>query len=131
MKKVETLIKEVAPFVHPDAPPKLIGKGLNVMLSPLPRNKRAKNPHVNADGSLNTPRPPEDDKESEDDSQEEGSEAPEASEASETPEPVEAAPAESAAPEASAGEEGFKNTPFPEGSGADEAAPPEGNRSAA
>ncbi|MCI0748295.1 MAG: translation initiation factor IF-3 [Verrucomicrobia subdivision 3 bacterium] len=42
--QVEKFIKEVAPYGHPDAPPKLIGKGINVMLSPLPRNKRAKNP---------------------------------------------------------------------------------------
>ncbi|HUR44938.1 MAG TPA: translation initiation factor IF-3 [Candidatus Saccharimonadales bacterium] len=43
-QQVEKFIKEVAPFGHPDAPAKLIGKGINVMLSPLPRNKRAKNP---------------------------------------------------------------------------------------
>lgn len=42
---INNFIKEVAPYGHPDAPPKLIGKGVNVMLSPLPRNKRAKNPH--------------------------------------------------------------------------------------
>jgi translation initiation factor IF-3 len=41
---VDKFIREIAPFGHPDAPPKLIGKGINVMLSPLPRNKRAKNP---------------------------------------------------------------------------------------
>lgn len=42
---VQKLLKEVAPYGHPDAPPKLIGRGINVMLSPLPRNKRARNPH--------------------------------------------------------------------------------------
>jgi translation initiation factor IF-3 len=42
---VENFIKQLVPFAHPDAPPKLIGKGINVMLSPLPRNKRAKNPN--------------------------------------------------------------------------------------
>jgi len=41
---VDRFIKELAPFSHPDAPPKLVGRGLNVILSPLPRNKRAKNP---------------------------------------------------------------------------------------
>ncbi|PYJ84954.1 MAG: translation initiation factor IF-3 [Verrucomicrobia bacterium] len=41
---VKKFIRELAPYGHPDAEPKLIGKGLNVMLSPLPRNKRAKNP---------------------------------------------------------------------------------------
>lgn len=44
--KVQNFIKELAPYGHPDAPPKLIGKGINVMLSPLPRNKRAKNPNA-------------------------------------------------------------------------------------
>jgi translation initiation factor IF-3 len=42
---VQRLLKEVLPYGHPDAPPKLIGRGINVMLSPLPRNKRARNPH--------------------------------------------------------------------------------------
>jgi translation initiation factor IF-3 len=41
---VQKLVKEVAPYGHPDAEPKLIGRGINVMLSPLPRNKRARNP---------------------------------------------------------------------------------------
>jgi translation initiation factor IF-3 len=44
---VEKFIKELLPFGHPDAAPKLIGRGINVMLSPLPRNKRAKNPNQN------------------------------------------------------------------------------------
>ncbi len=44
-QKVRNFIKDVTPYGHPDAPPKLIGKGINVMLSPLPRNKRAKNPN--------------------------------------------------------------------------------------
>lgn len=43
-QQVQNFIKEVTPYGHPDAAPKLIGKGINVMLSPLPRNKRAKNP---------------------------------------------------------------------------------------
>jgi translation initiation factor IF-3 len=43
---VNNFIKELNPFAHVDAPPKLIGKGINVMLSPLPRNKRAKNPNT-------------------------------------------------------------------------------------
>lgn len=44
-QKIQNFIREVAPWGHPDAPPKLIGKSVNVMLSPLPRNKRAANPH--------------------------------------------------------------------------------------
>jgi translation initiation factor IF-3 len=43
-QQVEKFISSLTPYAHPDAPPKLIGKGINVMLSPLPRNKRAKNP---------------------------------------------------------------------------------------
>jgi translation initiation factor IF-3 len=45
-KQVQNFVKEVAPWAHPDSPPKLIGRGINVMLSPLPRNKRAKNPNT-------------------------------------------------------------------------------------
>lgn len=41
---VEKFLKDVGPYGHPDSAPKLIGKGITVMLSPLPRNKRAKNP---------------------------------------------------------------------------------------
>ena len=43
-QQISNFIKDVTPYGHPDAAPKLIGKGINVMLSPLPRNKRAKNP---------------------------------------------------------------------------------------
>ena len=42
---VKKFIAEIAPYGHPDFNPKLIGRGINVMISPLPRNKRAKNPH--------------------------------------------------------------------------------------
>lgn len=45
---VDKFLRDVAPYGHPDAPPKLIGRGINVMLSPLPRNKRAKNPRGEA-----------------------------------------------------------------------------------
>jgi translation initiation factor IF-3 len=45
---VEKFIKEISPYGVQDAPAKLIGKGINVMLSPLPRNKRAKNPREGA-----------------------------------------------------------------------------------
>lgn len=41
---VQKFLSEIAPFGHPDFPPKLIGRGINVMVSPLPKNKRAKNP---------------------------------------------------------------------------------------
>ena len=46
---VKKFIRELAPYGHPDAEPKLIGKGINLMLSPLPRNKRAKHPNQPSD----------------------------------------------------------------------------------
>jgi translation initiation factor IF-3 len=50
-QQVEKLVKSLTSFGHPDAPAKLIGKGINVMLSPLPRAKRGKNPkQVENDG---------------------------------------------------------------------------------
>jgi translation initiation factor IF-3 len=43
-QQVQKFVTDVAPWGHPDFPPKLIGKGINVMISPHPRNKRAKHP---------------------------------------------------------------------------------------
>jgi hypothetical protein len=40
-------VGDVAPYGHADAPPKMVGdRDLNVLISPLPRNKRAKNPRA-------------------------------------------------------------------------------------
>ncbi len=47
---VQRFLKELTPFGHPDFAPKLIGRGLNVMVSPLPRAKRAKNPRQVEEG---------------------------------------------------------------------------------
>lgn len=47
---VQKFIAVLAPYGHPDFAPKLIGRGINLMLSPLPRNKRAKNPRAIEDG---------------------------------------------------------------------------------
>jgi translation initiation factor IF-3 len=44
-QQVEKFTKEVAPYGHLDAPAKLVGRGITVMFSPLPRNKRARNPN--------------------------------------------------------------------------------------
>lgn len=41
---VKKFIAEVEAFGHPDFAPKLVGRGISLMISPLPRNKRAKNP---------------------------------------------------------------------------------------
>jgi translation initiation factor IF-3 len=43
---IKKFLDAIAPFGHPDFQPKLIGRGINVMISPLPRNKRGKNPHA-------------------------------------------------------------------------------------
>ena len=43
---INKFLADIAPYGNPDFPPKLIGKGINVMISPLPRNKRAKNPYA-------------------------------------------------------------------------------------
>jgi len=48
---IKKFLESIAPFGQPDFQPKLIGRGINVMISPLPRNKRAKNPYaVEGDG---------------------------------------------------------------------------------
>jgi translation initiation factor IF-3 len=50
---VNRFVKEVAAYGHADSPPKMLGdRDLNVLLTPLPRDKRAKNPHL---GTLNRP----------------------------------------------------------------------------
>jgi translation initiation factor IF-3 len=41
---VNKFIAEIAPFGHPDFQPKLVGRAINLMITPLPRAKRAKNP---------------------------------------------------------------------------------------
>ena len=43
-KRIEEFVKKTAAWGHPDAQPKLVGKGIVLMISPLPRNKRAKDP---------------------------------------------------------------------------------------
>jgi translation initiation factor IF-3 len=46
---INKFLADIAPYGHPDFQPKLIGRGINVMISPLPRNKRAKNPNQAAE----------------------------------------------------------------------------------
>lgn len=41
---VSRFLGEISAYGHPDFEPKLNGRAINVMISPLPRNKRAKNP---------------------------------------------------------------------------------------
>lgn len=56
-QQVNKFIKDVAPWGHPDNQAKLIGRGINVMVSPLPRNKRAKNPNENAEAGAPAEKP--------------------------------------------------------------------------
>ncbi len=48
---VKKFIAVLEPYGHPDFPPKMIGRGINMMMSPLPRNKRAKNPRTAEENS--------------------------------------------------------------------------------
>ncbi len=56
-QQVNNFVKDLIPYGQADAPPKLIGKGINVMINPLPRNKRAKN--LNAGTNAATGKTPE------------------------------------------------------------------------
>ncbi|HET7873041.1 MAG TPA: translation initiation factor IF-3 [Terriglobales bacterium] len=47
---IEKFLQEIAPYGHPDFTPKLNGKAINLMISPLPRNKRARHPQEGAAG---------------------------------------------------------------------------------
>jgi translation initiation factor IF-3 len=49
---VERFIKALEPYGHPDAPPKLVGRSINLMFSPLPRSKRAKHPNQGGDAAF-------------------------------------------------------------------------------
>jgi translation initiation factor IF-3 len=42
---IKKFLSQVEPYGHPDFQPKLNGRNIVVMITPLPRNKRAKNPH--------------------------------------------------------------------------------------
>jgi translation initiation factor IF-3 len=52
---VSKFLDDITPYGHRDAEPKLIGRGINVMISPLPRNKRAKNPRLGEGDTLAPP----------------------------------------------------------------------------
>lgn len=48
MGVVQRFLKDVSGWGQPDNHPKLIGRSINVMISPLPKQKRAKNPKEEA-----------------------------------------------------------------------------------
>ncbi len=89
---IQNFIKEIAPYGHPDAPPKLVGKGIVLMISPLPRAKRAKHPRLLDGGAgANVPEPGSD-----------------GSQPAKQPKPPKSSPPGPANPEA------FANNPFAE-----------------
>ena len=45
---INKFVTDIAPYGHPDFQPKLVGRSITLMISPLPRNKRAKNPNVDS-----------------------------------------------------------------------------------
>ncbi len=55
---VKRFIAEIAPWGHQDFEPKLTGRSINVMISPLPRAKRAKAPSEGEPGSAPSTPPP-------------------------------------------------------------------------
>lgn len=48
---IKKFIEDIAPYGHPDFQPKLVGRSITLMISPLPRNKRAKSPRALEEGS--------------------------------------------------------------------------------
>lgn len=42
---IRNFLEKISPYGQRDFEPKLVGKGITVMVTPLPRNKRAKNPN--------------------------------------------------------------------------------------
>jgi len=60
MQLVDKFIHDLSPWSHPDFPPKHSGKMINAMLSPLPKQKRAKHPKDLAEGETIAfpPKPP-------------------------------------------------------------------------
>jgi translation initiation factor IF-3 len=55
---INKFIELIAPYGHPDFAPKLVGRAINLMISPLPRNKRAKNPRAVEEEAEKTGQPP-------------------------------------------------------------------------
>lgn len=88
---IEKFLAMIAPYGQPDFEPKLVGRGINLMISPLPRNKRAKHPSEGALGTPSAPRP------------EVAPRAPAPAPAGRTPQPQ---------PEQAPAASGFNNNPF-------------------
>ena len=96
---INRFIAEIAPFGHPDFQPKLVGRAINLMISPLPRNKRAKNPHQEEGSETG-------------EDLEDGLPASKSKPPANPPTPDQPAKVESPAADASAPAAGFNNAPF-------------------
>ncbi len=55
---INKFIAEIAPYGHPDFQPKLVGRAINLMISPHPRGKRAKNPRGEKGEAVESGHPP-------------------------------------------------------------------------
>lgn len=111
---VEKFIRDLGPYGHADAPPKLIGRGINVMISPHHKSKRAKSP-----------------KELEMDRESGGAAAPASARTSHAPASGGSSgpkPGPGTPPQTASG--GFSNNPFSRLNLPDQSAPEEGNSSA-
>lgn len=99
---VRKFLKEISAWGHADFEPKLNGRSINVMISPLPKNKRAKHPGEsgeNPDGTKKVAAAPV-------------LEVPVDATATSQPVPKEAAPVPPPAPKAPPSKAGFANNPF-------------------
>src|SRR5690242_6214212 len=52
---IEKFLAEINTYGHPDFQPKLNGRAINVMISPLPRNKRARHPNLESGSAPDQP----------------------------------------------------------------------------
>ena len=95
---VNKFIAEIAPFGHPDFQPKLVGRAINLMITPLPRAKRARNPR-------------QEEGEGESGPEEQGGQSPPKPKAPVQP-PAHDHPSKNHKPEATAPAGGFNNAPF-------------------
>jgi translation initiation factor IF-3 len=53
---VQRFIQQLSPYGHADSEPKRVGRSINVMFTPLPRNKRARNPNQGTNEATGQPR---------------------------------------------------------------------------
>lgn len=82
---IKKFIEDITPYGHPDAPPKMLGRAINLMISPLPRAKRAKNPRETDEEAAEREDEAEKDSESENGKSHTGNHQPQATKESSAP----------------------------------------------